>query len=119
MPALTQTSRRLAAFMTMRLDARVACGAVSRESLCNAIDEYVQRTKRKTGEVEGRNSANRGGAPLGNQNRFKHGRRAREIVFMRAEVRRFVHRTNDLCEGLKLAHQAAQSGHAHPLRRLR
>jgi hypothetical protein len=32
----------------------------------------------------------RGGAPLGNKNRVKHGRHGREVVHLRAQVRAFV-----------------------------
>ncbi len=92
--SLSPASRRLVAYAALRIDARRASGVISEEILCNKIHEYVQSVARKTGEVEPRFSPSppspRGGAPLGDKNRVKHGHHAREVVHLRAQVRAFV-----------------------------
>lgn len=79
--------------LNRRLRARRAAGAVSTQSLSNVLAQYIQSVDPKTGElnVDFVGYPSPPGAPIGNQNRLRHGRRTRELKALRTDVRTFVH----------------------------
>jgi len=87
-----------------RLRARVAAGVVSKQILSRLIADYIQAVKANSGDwnCDFAMPPRARGAQLGNRNRLKHGRYARDMVELRATVRDHVKLTLELTGATRL-----------------